>query len=130
MTSVFGTAQDGNRSKHTLSNTGPRCYLVCEFDEGTAHDHAALLLHLSERVHLACAVHSGGKSLHVLFNVSGMSEDEVLKFFRYAVSLGADPATWTRSQFVRMPEGTRQTGEKQPMFYLDPRVVRLADKCV
>jgi hypothetical protein len=69
---------------------------------------------------------SGGKSLHGWFSVWGDPEDAVLKFFQRVVSLGADPATWTRSQFVRMPDGTRQSGEKQPVFYLDPSVVRLA----
>ena len=33
------------------------------------------------------------------------------------------PATWTRSQFVRMPDGTRQNGEKQPVFMLRERFV-------
>src|SRR5690349_17937377 len=33
--------------------------------------------------------------------------------FAYAVSLGADPATWTRSQFVRMPGGRRDNGKVQ-----------------
>jgi hypothetical protein len=47
-----------------------------------------------------CAVHSGGKSLHGWFNVEGEDEEKANGFFLYAVSLGADPATWTRSQFV------------------------------
>jgi hypothetical protein len=126
MKAVFGTTQEGKRSKHSLSNTGPRSYLVCEFDAGTANEHAAILLHLSELVPLACAVYSGGKSLHGWFTVRDEPEADVLKFFQYAVSLGADPATWTRSQFVRMPDGTRQSGEKQPVFLLNPDAVRLA----
>jgi hypothetical protein len=39
---------------------------------------------------------------------------------RYAVSLGTDPAPWVRSQFVRMPDGTRETGERQTVFFFDP----------
>jgi hypothetical protein len=43
---------------------------------------------------------------------------------RYAVMLGADPATWTRCQFVRMPNGLRRRpkafGVRQPVFYFNP----------
>jgi hypothetical protein len=39
----------------------------------------------------------------------------------YAVSLGADHATWLRSQFVRLPDGLRQNGRRQVTYYLDPR---------
>jgi hypothetical protein len=38
----------------------------------------------------------------------------------YAVRLGADPHTWLRSQFVRMPEGTRENGKRQTVNYFDP----------
>ena len=40
---------------------------------------------------------------------------------RYAVSLGADPATWTRSQFVRMPEGRRDNGQRQTAYFFNPK---------
>ena len=39
----------------------------------------------------------------------------------YAVSLGADPATWTRSQFVRMPFGIRGAADRKAYFGLDRR---------
>jgi len=38
----------------------------------------------------------------------------------YAVSLGADSATWTKSQFVRMPDGTRENGKRQEILYFNP----------
>ena len=38
----------------------------------------------------------------------------------YAVSLGADHATWLRSQFVRLPDGLRQNGKRQITYDLDP----------
>src|ERR1700677_244803 len=104
MTAPTGLTKEGKESAHTLSNTGERRFLVCEFDSGTADEHAALLLHLATFAPLICAVHSGGKSLHGWFLVAGQPNDKILKFFRYAVSLGADRATWTRSQFVRMDE--------------------------
>ena len=108
-------------SAHTLDNTAPRRFLICEFDTGTPDEHAALLLHLGTFAPLVCAVHSGGKSLHGWFYVHGQPDAKVEKFFRYAVSLGADRATWTRSQFVRMPDGTRDNGSPQTVFFLNFR---------
>jgi hypothetical protein len=119
MTAVVGKTQDGRQSKHTLSNTGARRFLVCEFDGGAIDEHAAILLHLAGYAPLVCAVFSGGKSLHGWFYVHGQPEEKVLKFFRYAVNLGADPMTWTRSQFVRLPDGTRSSGERQTVFFLN-----------
>src|SRR5262249_35699683 len=119
MTALVGKTQDGRQSKHTLSNTGARRFLVCEFDAGTIDEHAAILPQLAGYAPLVCAVFSGRKSLHGWFFVHGQPEEKVLKFFRYAVSLGADPMTWTRSQFVRLPDGTRSSGERQTVFFLN-----------
>ncbi len=88
MSAVTGLTKDGKESKHSLNNTGPRHFLICEFDTGTPDDHAALLLHLGAFAPLVCAVHSGGKSLHGWFLVAGQPEEKALRFFRYAVSLG------------------------------------------
>lgn len=118
MNSPTGLTKDGKQSAHSLANTGPRRFLVCEFDTGTTDEHAALLLHLGTFAPLVCAVHSGGKSLHGWFLVHGQPDEKVAKFFRYAVSLGADPATWTRCQFVRLPDGTRDNGRRQTVFFL------------
>ena len=117
MSEVTGLTKDGKTSKHTLNNTGARRFLICEFDTGAADEHAALLLHLGTFAPLVCAVHSGGKSLHGWFYVHGQPEEKVEKFFRYAVSIGADPATWTRSQFVRMPDGMRDNGVRQTVYF-------------
>jgi hypothetical protein len=123
MSAVTGQTKDGNESKHTLANTGARRFLICEFDTGTpdklADEHAALLLHLGTFAPLVCAVHSGNKSLHGWFFVHGQPDAKVEKFFRYAVSLGTDRATWTRSQFVRMPDGKRDNGKRQTVFFLN-----------
>ncbi|PWU10697.1 MAG: hypothetical protein C5B50_24940 [Verrucomicrobia bacterium] len=118
MTAIEGVTKEGKPSKHALSNTGPRRFLVCEFDKGTLDNHAALLLHLAGYAPMIVALHSGGKSMHSWFFIQGLPEDKVLKFFRYAVTLGADSATWTRSQFVRMPDGTRDSGKRQTVFFL------------
>ncbi|MBI2928378.1 MAG: hypothetical protein HYY24_22140 [Verrucomicrobia bacterium] len=121
MSALTGTTKEGKESAHALSNTGPRRFLVCEFDTGTTDQHAALLLHLATFAPLVCVVHSGGKSLHGWFYVHSQPEERILRFMRYAVSLGADPATWTRSQFVRMPDGTRDNGRRQTVFLLSLR---------
>jgi hypothetical protein len=114
-----GLTQVGKRSAHTLENTGPRKYLIVEFDEGSHDDHASLLCHLNTPVTpLVCVVMSGNKSLHGWFRVEYWSEDKLVNFFKRATSVGADPATWTKSQFVRMPNGTRDNGSNQTTLYL------------
>jgi hypothetical protein len=117
--------KDGKLSAHTLDNTGDRRFLVCEFDTGTTDEHAALLLHLASRAPLVLAVHSGNKSLHGWFFCAGQPETKLRRFMDYAVSLGADPATWTRSQFVRMPDGQRDTGQRQTVFFFNPRPLEI-----
>ena len=64
MTSVWGITQGGKTSMHTLASTGPRRYLVTEFDSATFDEQAAMIDHLSEYAPLAMVLSSGGKSLH------------------------------------------------------------------
>lgn len=122
-----GQRKSGNGiSPRTLENTGPRRFLVIEFDHGHTDTHAAVLWHLGKLAPLVLVVHSGGKSLHGWFACDGQPEERVLRFMRYAVSLGADPATWTRCQFVRMPGGLRPRGksnrwaQRQQVFHFNP----------
>lgn len=122
MSAVAGLTQDGKESKHTLSNTGARRFLVVEFDTGMLDEHAALLIHLTNYMPLACVVYSGGKSLHGWFYVHGQPSVMVGKFFQYAVSLGADKATWTRSQFARMPDGRRDNGQLQTVYFFNNKI--------
>jgi hypothetical protein len=124
MTAATGLTKEGKESAHTLANTGPRRFLVVEFDQGIGgrhnwpDQHSALLLHLAGYAPMVCALHSGGKSMHGWFCVHGQPDAKVEKFFRYAVSLGADSRLWTRSQFCRMPDGTRDNGRRQTVFFL------------
>jgi hypothetical protein len=120
MSAVTGLTQDGRPSEHTLSNTGDRRFLVIEQDSGTLDDQAGVLLHLKRKAPMVLAVHSGSKSIHGWFYCQGKDEELLKRFMRYAVALGADRATWTRSQFVRMPDGLRDTGARQTIFYFDP----------
>jgi hypothetical protein len=123
MTARIGLTQDGKESAHALSITGLRRFLVIEQDSGTIDQQVAVLLHFAERAPLAVAVHSGAKSIHGWFYCVGPSEEKLRRFMQYAVSLGADRATWTRSQFVRMPDGTRDNGKRQAVYFFNPGVL-------
>jgi len=122
-----GFNKKGKMSNRCLDNTGPRRHLVVEFDEGDLDTHAALLWHLSQIAPLVCCVFSGNKSLHGWFFVAGEPEERIEEFFAYAVSLGADPATWTRCQLVRLPGGRRnfngESPRQQAVFYWNPSAV-------
>jgi hypothetical protein len=118
MTARSGLTKEGKESAHALSITGPRRFLVIEFDSGDPDEHATLLIHLAGFAALVCVLHSGGKSLHGWFFVEGQPEEKVLRFFRYAVSLSADERLWGPSQFVRMPDGPRDNGKRQSVFFL------------
>ena len=123
MTARRGLTQDDKNSAHALSITGKRRYLVIEFDKGDVDNHAALLLHLAESAPLALVVHSGSKSLHGWFAVHEQTEPQLRRFMSYCVSLGADPATWSRSQFVRLPDGTREKDKRQVVYYFNAEVI-------
>jgi hypothetical protein len=108
MSAQKGRTKQGKLSCRSEANTGPRRFLVVEFDCGTLDRQAALLWHLENFVQsLALVVFSGSKSLHGWFYCAGQPQDKLKRFFDYAVSLGADPKTWSSCQLVRMPEGKR-----------------------
>ena len=120
MSKLKGLTQEGKVSRRSLDNTGPRRYLVIEFDQGPLDQQATILAHLARYLRLILVVHSGSKSLHGWFAVAGLPETEVQKFFAYAVSLGADPALWNRCQLCRMPDGLRDNGNRQSVLYFNP----------
>jgi hypothetical protein len=144
MTARRGRTQHGKISAHTLSNTGPRRFLVVEFDFEASRSFeetgllakldkqgrdvrdlcAALLLHLAEKAPLALAVYSGGKSLHGWFYCANVGDDKISCFMRYALSLGADRANWSPSQFARMPDGLRDGSKRQAVYFFNPAVVK------
>jgi len=124
MTARKGKTLTGKVSEHSLENTGPRRFLVIEQDTGEPDEQAAILLHLAEKAPLALALHSGGKSLHGWFYCAGQTDERLRQFMEYAVSLGADPATWTPSQFVRMPDALRDNGKRQAVYFFNPEVVK------
>ena len=149
MSALTGITTGGRTSARTLSNTGPRRYLPIEFDfaerdkSGRDTSHAPMLRALADDgitvldlcasmiLHLAqygpLVVFSGGKPLHGWFHCDGQPEEQVRLFMHYAVGLGADPATWTRNQMVRMPDGTRADGNgaRQTVHYFNPEVAHV-----
>ena len=145
MTKEIGVTTDQRESQRCIDNTGPRAFVVVEFDiseDGawapyvrdwrnrgitTVDANAALIIELATkglpRLPLALAVHSGGKSVHAWFPCPGLTDDQVRPFMARAVRLGADKATWTRCQFVRMPDGMRDNGNRQRVHYFAPDVL-------
>jgi len=139
MTSETGLTKSGRKSYHSLENTGPRRFLIIEADRGSLDQQAAAIGHLATLAPLAAVVFSGSKSLHGWFVCKGTSEETLLRFMKYAVSLGADKRMWLRSQFCRIPDGRRSDGKgnealsacglkgisprQQALIYLDPKVI-------
>jgi hypothetical protein len=145
MLQVSGLTLDGKLSEHCKSATAARVYLVIEFDfsefarDGKTPTEwapivrewraaglsvldatAALHRHLSEFLPLVAAVHSGGKSLHGWYPAFNHTDRDLRLFMRAAVRLGADKQLWVRSQFTRMPDGRRENGKPQTLYYLAP----------
>jgi hypothetical protein len=110
-------------SQRCLTNTGRRGFLVVEQDQGSLDQQAAVLWHLRRFAPLVMAVHSAGKSIHGWFYVTGRSEKKNRAFMEYAVSLGADPATWVKCQPVRMPGGHRPGKGKQEILFFCPALI-------
>jgi len=126
MSKLEGFTQNGNLSPRSLDNTGPRKFLVVEFDQAelTKEMQASILLHLTEeRAPLAMVVDSGRRSLHGWFSCRGVSPLKLEDFMQYAVQLGADPHTWTPCQFVRMPGGIRDNGAYQRVHFLNKNLI-------
>jgi hypothetical protein len=118
MSAQKGRTKQGKLSYHSEHNTGPRRFLVVEFDRGTLDQQAALLWHLARFAPLALVVFSASKSAHGWFLCEGQPEDKLQRFFDYAVSLGGDSRTWSRCQFVRMPDGRRTDGKTSDVLKL------------
>jgi hypothetical protein len=146
MTSLYGQKKGGGKSQRCLDNTGPRRFLVVESDprkwnkltpeeqkhfEGEVHyiaakkdEAAASLWDIARRAEdapLVMVVDSGGKSLHGWFLVASVPQERIKDIFAYAVAVGADPMTWTPCQLVRMPNGTRDDGNRQSVVYFNPQ---------
>lgn len=150
MSSIKGLTQRGSYSDRSLNNVGPHRFLplefdICEFERnGKTHKpfaplvrewrsrgispkqaQAALILHLMRNREPVLVVDSGGKSLHVWFFCEGNPEPEITEYVKRAVIIGVDHVTDSKAQLVRMPEGTRDSGERQEAIYYNPLALRI-----
>jgi hypothetical protein len=145
MTKERGAKSGGGQSERCLDNTGTRKYLPIEFDisdsgpwapyvaqwksKGITIGDANVALHWAlategvPRFPWLLAVHSGNRSIHVWYPCQWYAEEQVKPFMLRAVRLGADKATWTRCQLVRMPDGMRDNGIRQRVHYFAPGVL-------
>jgi hypothetical protein len=88
---------------------------------------ASIIWYLRQLAKLALVVDSGGKSLHAWWYCEGSDEQafetregSLAKFFALACGLGADRAGATIVQFMRMPGGMRNNGNRQTVLFFNP----------
>lgn len=115
-----------NGSVRSLANATPRHlrrHLVVEFDTGESREEQAAVLSSlhTPAMPLVLAVWSGGKSIHGWFDVSGANPAHHVALFALAAHLGADETLFDMSKLVRMPGGTRSTGQPQTILYFNPK---------
>jgi hypothetical protein len=148
MRAQYGQTVNGYPSQHSLDGTGPRLFLVTEFDfapvnkrrqptvwaplikacaekgRGVLDMNSALTNHLRELGPLWLVVYSGGKSLQSWFPCRDTDEATLRDWYQgEALPIGACRSTWCRSQFIRMPDGCRDDGRRQSIEYLNPEVL-------
>lgn len=121
MSAPRGLTSDGKVSVRCLANVGPLAYQVVEFDVGTLDEQARMHLHLARMARLRLAVYSGNRSLHGWFDGRDWSESEAIRFRRYVAALGADRATFTPCQLVRMPNAVRDNGVRQSALFISSK---------
>ena len=115
----FVTKEDGSTSFKCNELVHYRKYLIVEFDEGSHDQQATRLGWLGKRFPMVMGGDSGNTSLHGWFRADHASPTRQRLFFEVALSLGADRAMWTISQFSRLPAGTNaSTGRKQEVLFL------------
>lgn len=119
MTARSGMTQSGKTSAGAKSNTGDRIYNVVDLDDPPPEEHSSILWKLAEFQKPDLVLRTGGKGLHGWFPVS---EDDD-HFWHAAVLLGADVRIYkNKSQLVRLPNGTRDNGEKQEVLFINPNL--------
>jgi hypothetical protein len=136
MTKETGITTDGKESQRCLDNTGPRAFVVIEFDISesgnwapylrdwrnrgitTIDANVALIVELGTkglpRLPLAIAVYSGGKSLHAWYPCAGLGDDQVKPLWRELLDLGPTrllglAVSWLGCQ---MAQGITESGSK------------------
>ena len=130
MSAEYGLKKNGTGlSPRTYNNTGPRKFVVCDFDLPGPEIQPSLIAYLAEYCEEApvLVLSSGNKSLHAWWRCDGLDEDKMRLFEDEAASVGADPAILgdaRRNQLVRLPMGTRQNNQKiQQIYFWDPNQI-------
>ncbi|MDB4780649.1 hypothetical protein OAG44_01100 [bacterium] len=119
MTAKAGKTQSGKTSAGAKSNTGDRIYNVVDLDDPPPEEHSSILWKLAEFRKPDLVLRTGGKGLHGWFPVSGDDDH----FWHAAVLLGADVRIYkNKSQLVRLPNGTRDNGERQEVLFINPNL--------
>jgi hypothetical protein len=145
MKGASGRTQDGREAGRCLDNVKERRFLVCEFDwtefsnarkptiwkpliekwraaGATPQDAMSVIIQkLGQYAPLVLVTFSGSKSLHAWLYCLGQPEDGMMsRFMTGAVKIGADPAAFVLSQFVRMPGGwNHKHNVRQSVHYLN-----------
>jgi len=120
---TWGMTDSRYLSQHAKPLYEYRNHIVVEFDNTVTDkdQQAAIILWLGEHWgDLRLVVDSGNKSLHAWFYCGGISDDALEVHFRKAVRLGADPNLFDKMQFVRLPDGVRDNGNRQSILYFKP----------
>jgi hypothetical protein len=120
MTKRLGVTAKGNLSPHSKDNTGPRKFIVFDFDKPLPEQQLAGIGWLFRFRKPVLVLHSGGKSFHAWFRASENPDDDE-DFWKLGITLGADAAIYSnRSSFVRLPMGRRDNGALQQVHYFNP----------
>lgn len=93
---------------------------MIESDELNRDEQWTLIANLARVAPLVMVLDTGNKSLHAWFRCDGNPDDEKA-FMAHAVRLGADKATWTACQLVRLPGGSHdKTGQPHKILVFRP----------
>ncbi len=128
MSARRGITKDGRPHRpRTTSNTGPRRWVVTEYDLPPIEWQPSLIAELSELAQQPPSVvlWSGNKSLQVWFLIGDNDAATVAAFENEAAKLGADPLVMgdpRRCQLVRTPMALRDNGNVQRVIFWNPEM--------
>ncbi|MEO1961718.1 MAG: hypothetical protein ABGW82_12255 [Paracoccus sp. (in: a-proteobacteria)] len=123
-----GITKDGRPHRpRTVSNTGPRKWVIAEFDAPPLEWQPSLIVELAElaKQQPSVVVWSGNKSLQSWFSIGDTDADTVAAFENEATRLGADPAVMgdaRRCQLIRTPMALRDNGNVQRVLFWNPEI--------